>query len=272
MIPTIFTIMLTVVALTASTAYSDHERFGVGEMRNVDPSNDTIVSTSGTCIPSHDRETLVCYFTAFYLAKSFTDAKLKKQYDDAVQELKNDPKAHIEGLKKMCSDRKMMQAPDPIRLKYSAWLKAFVISSKSFCENPSADSALAFTRTMTDVEAKKCRVLVNDWRSTLVRQTDRWVENVGPSGLCGAITVFTLVPHDINKMREPTGPLLWTLHEKTVTTHKPDDKVCTKGLFMVEEGSSTYSWDAPQKSMDCGDFDFTSVLGGMSDPRGPKGK
>ena len=96
-----------------------------------------------------------------------------------------------------------------------------------------------------------------------MRQTDRWVENTGPSGLCGVIKVLTLVPHDLAKMKEPTGPVLWTLQEKTVTTHSAD----TKSLFKIEEGAMTVSWDAPQKSVDCDEFVFNSALEGMSEPR-----
>ena len=116
-------------------------------------------------------------------------------------------------------------------------------------------------------DAKKCKCVVSDWRSTLLRQADRWIENAGPSGLCGVIKVFTLVPHDLKKMKEPAGPVLWTLHEKTVTTHGADDKLCAKSLFKVEEGAMTVSWNAPSKSIDCGDIEFTSGLEGMSDPR-----
>jgi hypothetical protein len=71
-------------------------------------------------------------------------------------------------------------------------------------------------------------------------------------------------------MKKPTGPLLWTLHEKTVTTHAADDKLCAKSLFKIEEGATTVAWDAPSKSLDCAEIDFVSALDGMSDPRRPK--
>jgi hypothetical protein len=69
-------------------------------------------------------------------------------------------------------------------------------------------------------------------------------------------------------MREPTGPVLWTLHEKTVTTHDPESKLCATGPFKIEEGAMTVSWNAPSKSMNCREFEFTSAgHQGMSDPR-----
>ena len=68
-------------------------------------------------------------------------------------------------------------------------------------------------------------------------------------------------------MKEPTGPVLWTLQEKTVTTHSADNELCAKCLFKIEEGAMTVSWDAPQKSVDCDEFVFNSALEGMSEPR-----
>src|SRR5215467_4666558 len=162
--------------------------------------------------------------------------------------------------------------PDPMLLKYNVGYKMMITSVKTFCDRPTRDSALNLLRTMNEVEAQKCHCVVSDWRSTLIRQMDRWVENTGPSGLCGVIKVFTLVPHDLKEMKKATGPLLWTLHEKTVTTHAADDKLCAKSLFKIEEGATTVSWNAPSRSIDCGEIAFTSGLEGMSDPRGPKGK
>src|SRR5215467_8923139 len=61
----ILAMALVILASTASSSFADHERFIVGEMRNVDPSEKIISSTSGACVPSHDRERLECYFTTF---------------------------------------------------------------------------------------------------------------------------------------------------------------------------------------------------------------
>jgi hypothetical protein len=68
-------------------------------------------------------------------------------------------------------------------------------------------------------------------------------------------------------MKEPTGPVLWTLHEKTVTTYGADDKLCAKSPFKITDGAITLRWDAPQRSIECEEFEFTSGLEGMSDPR-----
>jgi hypothetical protein len=245
---------LWLLALAASSAYADHERFIVGEMRNADPSAPVTTSTSGACIPSHNRERLECYFTSFGLWKTQTEEEAQKQYEDAVKELAKDPTKQMQQLKdSFCSEKKML-APDPIRLKYSPSARTFFTSIKAFCDRPTRDLALAIFKTLIDIDAKKCRIAVTDWRSTLLRQTDRWVENNGPSGLCGIIKVFTLVPHDLKKMSDPTGPVLWTLHEKTVTTHSVDDKPCAKSPFKIEEGAITLTWDAPSKDTDCGEF------------------
>lgn len=273
------TITLT-VAMTASTAYSNHERFIVGAMRNVDPSVETITSTSGACVPSHDRERLDCYFTTFGLwkAKNEEQAKKdKKEFEQLVQEMKKDSAKQLGELtKSFCDDKKKME-PDSLLLKYNVSYKTMFASVKAFCDRPTRDSALSLIRTIMETDARKCHCVVTDWRSTFVRQIDRWVANEGPSGLCGVIKVFTLVPHDLKRMNEPTGPVLWTLHDKTVTTHGADNPLCanpTKNPLIptVEEGATKVSWDAPSKSIDCGEFEFTSALEGMSDPRGPKGK
>jgi hypothetical protein len=273
----VLTIALIFIASTASRGYANHERFTVGAMRNVDPSEKIITSTSGACVPSHDRERLECYFTSFGLWKTKTEEEVKKNWEQFSQEMNKDSAKYIKELKKsICDDKKMMQ-PDPIRLKYNVLYKTMAISIKAFCEHPTRDSALSFLRTMTEIDAKKCHCVVTDWRSTFVRQIDRWVANEGPAGLCGVIKVFTLVPHDLKKMKDPTGPVLWTLHEKTVTTHRADDPLCanpTKNPLIptIEEGATTVSWNAASKSIDCGEFEFTSALEGMSDPRGPRGK
>jgi hypothetical protein len=268
-------VVLTLLGLLAfaASASADHERFIVGTMRNVDRSAEIITSTSGACVPSHDRETLECYFTTFGLWKSTKETQLRKNFAEIVQQLDKDPMKQVRDMKKSFCDDKEMTQPDPLRLKYDVSAKKFLSSVTAFCDRPSRESALNLFRTMNEIEGRKCNCVVSDWRATLVRQAaDRWIENSGPSGLCGVIKVFTLVPHDPKKMKEPTGPVLWTLHEKTVTTHSADDKVCGKGLFKIEEGATTVSWDAPSKSIDCGDIEFTSALEGMSDPRGPKGK
>ena len=261
-------VVLIVIALTASRTHADHERFIVGEMRNVDPSAEIITSISGACVPSHDREKLDCYFTSFGLWKSQTEEQLKKEFEGLVQELNKDPAKQLQEMKKaFCSDKKITQ-PDPLRLKYNVWAKAYFTSIKAFCERPSRDAALAFFRTMMEADAKKCRCVVSDWRSTLMRQVDRWVENSGPSGLCGIIKVFTLVPYELKKMKDATGPILWTLHEKTVTTHSADDKLCGgKSLLKIEDGTMSFSWNAASKSIDCGEIEFSSALEGQSDPR-----
>jgi hypothetical protein len=250
------------------TAYAGHERFVVGQMQDVAPLTDTVSATSGACIPSHDRETLACYFTFFDVTKALTEAQRKKQNDETEQALKKDSKQFMNQMKSMCSDPKMQ--PDALqrRVQYNEWAKRFPGAVKAFCDNPSIESALALTRVMADEEAKKCHVVVTDWHGTLTRQVDRWVANVGPTGLCGVIQVFTLVPHDVKKMREPAGPVLWTLHQKTVTTHGADDKFCTT----IKESASTYTWDAFPRSLDCGEFDFVSGLERTGDPTGSKSK
>jgi hypothetical protein len=256
----------------ATSAPADHERFIVGTMRNVDPSATIITSTSGACVPSHDRETLGCYFTSFGLWKVKTEEQAKKDLEQTTQEFNKDSAKQIREMSKsFCQDKKMTQ-PDALLLKYNVGYKTLITAMKAFCERPTRDSALSLFRAISEIDAKKCHCVVTDWRSTLTRQAGRWVENTGPSGLCGVIKVFTLVPHDLKKMKEPTGPVLWTLHEKTVTTHGADNKLCAQGTFKIEEGATTVSWDAPAKSIDCGEIEFTSALEGMSDPRGPKGK
>jgi len=260
---------LSILVLTASNTYADHERFIVGTMRNVDPSASIVTSTSGTCVPSHDRERLQCYFTTFGLWKAKTEAQVKKDFEEIVQAMNKDSAKQISEMKKsFCDDKKMME-PDPIRLKYNVGYKAFPASIKAFCERPTRDSALSAFQTMYENEGRKCLCVVSDWRSTFARQIDRWVENTGPTGPCGVIKVFTLVPHDLNKMKDPVGPLLWRLDERTVVT-RADNEGCK--FFNVKDDAVKVSWDAPYKSIDCGEVEFTSALEGMSDPPGPKGK
>src|SRR5262249_51245923 len=110
--------------------------------------------------------------------------------------------------------------------KYNASYKMVLTSVKAFCGHPTRDSALSLLRAFMASDARKCHCVVTDWRSTLVRQADRWVENSQPSRCCGVIKMFTLVPHDLKAMDKPRGPILWTLHEKTVTTHRADDPLC----------------------------------------------
>ncbi len=82
-----------------------------------------------------------------------------------------------------------------------------------------------------------------------------------------AARVWWVRPEELN-----SGPLLWALTKKAVTTRTGDGKLCGKGLFKIEKGSLTVAWDAPHKSLDCDDIEFTSALEGMSDPHRPKGR
>src|SRR5262249_51820952 len=149
---------------------------------------------------------------------------------------------------------------------------------KAFCANPSQDSLLALINTMNEIEGKKCRCIVAEWRSTFSRHGDRWIENTGPTGRCGVVTVSTLIPDDVRKMGKPPRPVLWTLQQKMVTTQGTDDPLCTsKPEWLrfyppVKDETITLKWNAPRKSLDCSEFEFTSTLKGMIDPRGPKGK
>jgi hypothetical protein len=200
---------------------------------------------------------------------------VKKDYDEAVNEVNKDPGKVIKEFRKSACEQKIQ--PDPTRLKYNVAYERFVVSTKAFCEHPTRESVLNVFRTINENDAVMCNCVVSDWRATFVRQTDRWVANVGPSGLCGVITVSTLVPQDLTKIRQPTGPTLWTLTEKTVTTHRSDDPLCANPkknplLPTITEGATTFSWNAPSTSINCREFMFTSGLEGMSDPRGPKGK
>jgi hypothetical protein len=259
---------LVVTALTASIAHAGHERFTVGEMRDVDPSAIVITSISGACIPSHDREKMECYFTSFALWRTKTPEQIKKEEKDErdlEQELKKDAAKMIKDMKKTFCEEKT--APDPLVLKYNVPARTLFAAVKDFCGHPTRDSALGLVRAVTRLDERKCSVAVTDWRSTFLRQGDRWVENTGPSGLCGVINVSTLVPQDAKKIDTPTGPVLWTLNQKTITTHGADNELCAKSLFKIEEGAITLSWNAPSKSIECGEMGFTSALKGMSDPR-----
>lgn len=123
---------LVFMALTAAEVHADHERFVVGGMQNVDPSTDILTSTSGACVPSHDRERLECYFTSFGLWKVTKEENLKKDFEAIEQEINKDPAKQMRELKKsFCDDKKVME-PDPIRLKYNVWAKSFHGAVKAF--------------------------------------------------------------------------------------------------------------------------------------------
>jgi hypothetical protein len=255
------------LALMASPAFADHERFMVGKMQNADPSASGITSASGACVPSHDRENLKCYFTSFTLWQVKRAEKAKTELDELTREMSHLSTARLGELTaSFCADKKM-RTPDAVLMKYNVAYRALATSLKAFCERPNSETALSMLRVMVESDARKCNCAVTDWRSTFVRQHDRWVSTSGPTGLCGVITVFTLVPYDLTKMREPLGPTLWTLHQKTVTTHDSDSTLCAKGPFRIEEGSLTMSWNAPVKTLDCQEVEFiTSLLEGMTDP------
>jgi hypothetical protein len=252
------------ILLSTARGYADHERFTVGEMRNVDPSADIITSVSGKCAPSHDRERLDCYFTSFGLWKARNEEKAKRELDETIDALNKDSAKAVKGLKRLCADKKMTD-PDPVRLKYNESLRALNVATKTFCARPSQDSAINLVRALSESDAKRCQCIVSDWRSTFVRQIDRWVaQTAEPGGICGVINIYTLTPHDLKKMKEPVGPVLWRLEQQDVVT-RADDPLCEQ--LNVKSGSMTLSWDAPTKSIDCRELDFSSALEGMSEPR-----
>jgi hypothetical protein len=79
------------MALATAEGHADHERFIVGEMRNVDPSATNITSTSGACVPSHDRARLDCDFTASGLWQSRSAADMEKEFEQGLQEFRKTP-------------------------------------------------------------------------------------------------------------------------------------------------------------------------------------
>lgn len=151
----VLAISLFLLGLIASDSYADHERFIVGAMRNVDPAEKILTSTSGACVPSHDRERLECYFTSFGMWNAKTEEETKKDFEQVTQELDKD---HVKQIKEMktsfCDDKKMMK-PDPIRLKYNTGYRTFLASLTAFCERPTRDSALGLFRAMGELDAKK---------------------------------------------------------------------------------------------------------------------
>ena len=262
------------VTLMPLHSHAGHEQWIVGEMRDVDPAAKSITSVSGTCVPSHDREKLDCYFTSFSLARTSSDETLRKGDEEIQQELRKDPSKVVQEMRKAVCTGDMSKAPKPL-LQSTAQTNAVFLSMKAFCANPSQESFLALFRTMNDVEAKRCRCMVGESRHTLLRRGDRWIENAGPSGLCDVITVSTLIPNDPKKVHTPSGPTLWTFTQKMVATHRAENLLCTppdaKNPFNAWtapiEGTLTLKWDAPRKSLDCREFEFTSTLQGMSQPR-----
>ena len=149
-------IALTAVALMPSSSYAAHERFRVFEMRDVDPSAKGIMSVLGTCVPSHDRERLDCYFTLFSIARTKSDETLKKEYEELQQELKKDPVKPIQDMKKaLCSgDIDMSKPPKPM-LQSVERTNAEFLSMKAFCANPNQESLLAFYRTMNESKPRR---------------------------------------------------------------------------------------------------------------------
>lgn len=266
--------VLILMTLTPSSSYADHELFIVGEMRDVDPSAKSITSVSGTCVPSHDRERLDCYFTTFSLARTTSDENLRKGYEEVRQELKKDPVKRIQEMKEAVCTGKTSKQVEPL-LQSAERTKTLSASINAFCANPTQQSFLALIQTMNEIEAKKCRCSVAESRHTFLRRGDRWIENVGPGGLCDVITISTLIPNDPKEMHTRFGPTSWTFTQKMAATHPPDKPLCTppdeKNPFNVLtapiEGTLTLKWNAPRKSLDCSEFEFTAVLEGMSNPR-----
>jgi hypothetical protein len=249
--------------------YADHERFIMGHMRDADRASAGLTTVTGTCIPTHGRERLDCYFTSFELWRASTDQQLKEKEQEVEREFQKDPAKVLQGAKEAFCKEPI--APDSRTDPTPRAMTLFGLL-KSFCQAPTREGALAIFRSLEAADGKKCRCVVSDWRSTFVRQRDSWVENRGPDGLCGVITISTLVPQDVKRITEPLGPLLWTLHQRTVTTHRSDDPLCAnpKNLPLfpnLRDSSVTLRWDAPTKIVECDSYEFTSATDGMINPR-----
>lgn len=254
----LLSVALALVILTPS-AYAEHEQFVVGEMREVDPATDLIVSTSGMCVPSHDREKLACYFSTFNLFKEKTAeqiAKRRKQHEEVMEAVNKEPVKETQEWKKvLCSEPTF-----PSRVKANAAAQAELIATQAFCDKPTTDSLRRIFRAQIERDARTCRCTVTDWRASFERHGDRWVSKEGPSLLCGVIKVFTLIPRDINGIKEFSGPVLWTLQETSVMT-RDDGGICDQ--FKKDAGKTfTSSWNAPLNSLDCSEYDFNAILEG----------
>jgi hypothetical protein len=98
--PCILVTTLCCLLAVGTSASAHHERFAVGSMRDTDQAADAITSTSGTCIPSHDRERLECYFTTFALLRATRPEDLKKQLAEGVEELNKDSAKLVKDMKR----------------------------------------------------------------------------------------------------------------------------------------------------------------------------
>jgi hypothetical protein len=265
---------LGLLALATSTASAGREQFYVIPMQDTDPSADMFSSVSGTCVPSHDRERLDCYFVRLSIYKRKTPEAIQKELSEFDAELnKGSPEKAVQDLRKrLCDGTRLKGQRDPAQLKYSALARALVASSEAFCERPSRDTLVSWMHTLVESEATECACLVADWRSTLIRQERQWVETSPPAPFCGYVTVFALEPEDIKQMKEPLEPGRWILHEKTVKMPGRSESDSCRKLFQQKEGTRTYSSKSAGVSVNCSEYKFTGTLEGTANPRGPKGK
>ena len=213
---------------------------------------------SGKCIPSHDRQRLDCYFTQVLLAYQEDAASAAKNEAEMLRDL--DKASTMQEVQKICKDK---VEEDATLAKYNVNYKTLITAWRALCKGkPSKEGALAFFRTIKELDAKKCRVVINAWLETFTRNIDRWTSRRGPTGVCGVVQANTLRPHDLTKMKEPVGPILWTYETHRIYT-RPDDKddalFCSK-KFSVQ--NDHYAWNAKGRSLLCEDFE---VMNGIDD-------
>jgi hypothetical protein len=112
--PWLIAVTLAAVTLMPAYSYAKHEQWIIGEMRDADPAAKSITSVSGTCVPSHDREKLDCYFTTFSLARTRSDETLEKGYQEIQQELRMNPTTQIQDMRKGACTGDMSKPPAPL--------------------------------------------------------------------------------------------------------------------------------------------------------------
>ncbi len=258
------TLALVLTVFTASSGYATHERFHVAQMREVNPSENSFVVMEGACTPTHDREKLDCYFVTIVMSKP------KSVYDDATAQ-KFDDYALKKEKNSLCSN--FNQPPSAANLAeatHNIHFRKFLDAVKAFCAQPSRDTAHRLYQAMAERKSKTCICLIKDFRATFVRQGNRWIASMGPSGRCGETTVEVLEPVDLKDLNTPSGPSLWTFTEKVVLMLKdPKDPKCDikkHPLLAPPEGTVTLSWNGPRKSLACEEFEFNlALLGGIAE-------
>ena len=204
---------------------------------------------------------LECAFVQTSVRKKAEPANLPEALAAAQKSLRDAPKplkqedcapleqalAHLRGdTSNISADAKMRLTSMPPRERDD--LTKAVVGALAFCKSPTESNLLNLTRLTHAKDTRTCKVNSNTFTQKFrrVANSQTWVSNEGPSGLCGTVEIARF---------EQDGTF-YNYISKKVSTNPSAAFLNTTCEKLVDQGEYKYDWRSKEQLAECDYIEF----------------